>query len=134
MQINGGSRIWILIIVFFLLLIISAGYNYRFFVTELPWTFYPGFIMGATLVGIPFYRYIMKIWDPSSLSMKESYREGDKKPSGWMWGAPLGVSMANIIVQFFGREISIFIGGFTLGWLYVVLGFLSLQAWRHRPR
>lgn len=90
--------------------------------------------MGATLVGIPFYRYIMKIWDPSSLSMKESYREGDKKPSGWMWGAPLGVSMANIIVQFFGREISIFIGGFTLGWLYVVLGFLSLQAWRHRPR
>ena len=134
MQTDKGSRIWILVIVLGLLLVLSQGVVYDFFTQQLPWTFYPGFILGVILVGIPFYRYIMKIWDPTSLSMKKSYRESGKKPSGWMWGAPLGVLTANIIMQLFGREFSMFVGGFMLGWLYAFFGFLSFQAWWHRPK
>lgn len=131
---NTGLRIWIPIGLLTSLLVISAGYVYDFFKNNLPWTFYPGFLIGVTFVGIPFCWQLIKIWDPVTLSMRESYQEDNQKSNRWMLGPPLGMLTANIIVQLFEREVSIFIGGVTLGWLYAFLGFMAFQVWWKRPR
>jgi hypothetical protein len=125
------NLVWIPIAAILLMLLISVGYIYDFFMKQLPWTFYPGFILGVVLIGIPSYRYIMKIWDPATLSAKEPHQGHGKNSKGWMWGPPLGVLVANVIIQLFGREIIVFVGGLTLGWLSMVFVLPAFQVWHH---
>lgn len=68
------------------------------------------------------------------MTAKESHQGHEKNSKGWMWGPPLGVLVANVIIQLFGREIIVFVGGLTFGWLFMVFVLPAFQVWRHRPK
>ncbi len=75
---------------------------------------------------------ISEKWDPVHLrpkGAKHSYAN-----TRWQWSIPLGVLAANILLNFFDNFIADLIVGVLGGWLYITLGYIAFQVWRHSPR
>jgi hypothetical protein len=66
--------------------------------------------------------------------MKDSDSSSTNNRISFGWAVPLGVLVGNIVTQFFGKEISNLVGGCTLAWLNLSLGYMAIQAWRHKPK
>ncbi len=49
----------------------------------------------------------------------------------WQWSVPLGVLVANILLNFADSLIADLIIGVVGGWLYTTLGCIVFQVWRH---
>ncbi len=84
------------------------------------------------LFGVGTCLLISEKWDPVHLRPK-----GGKNPhvnTRWQWSIPLGVLAANIIVNFFDSIIADLIAGVVGGWLYITLGYIAFQVWRHRTK
>jgi len=49
------------------------------------------------------------------------------------WAIPIGVLVANVIARIFNQEAVDFVLSITLAWLFVTLGYIAIQVWRHSP-
>jgi uncharacterized membrane protein YeiB len=94
-------------------------------------TFYWGLPLGL-LLGIPTWMYLHDAWDPVYLRPTNE----DTARASWRlwWVVPLGVISANLLLDWFNKEVVHFILGIVIAWVYATIGYLVVQAWRHRPK
>ncbi|MFZ0546278.1 MAG: hypothetical protein WAM60_12610 [Candidatus Promineifilaceae bacterium] len=86
----------------------------------------------GVLLGIAYCLLISEKWDPANLRPKEP---GDSPAKNrWVWAVPLGVFVANILLNYFNSTIADLIVGVVGGWLYTSLGYVALQVWWYRPK
>lgn len=123
----------IILAAIFLLVLFTGIIAVNFLDGDLVWIFYPSFVIGV-LFGTTTCIYLSEIWDPGILALKKSPGNTSSKKISWWWGPPLGVLVGNIIAQFLGSGFRNLFMGLFIGWLYIVLGYIIVEVWRHRPR
>lgn len=98
---------------------------------EITRAFYWGLPVGF-IFGISTCLLISETWDPVYLRPKKvSNTQGGRLV---YWAVPIGVLMANILTRIFNQEVIDFVLSITLAWLFITLGYIALQVWRHSPK
>lgn len=94
-------------------------------------TFYWGLSIG-TVFGIATCFRMARTWDPVNLRPIDP---NTKRAGGWIfWTVPIGIILAKILPRLVGEQTINLFGGCVLMWVSFTLGYMSIQAWRHRPR
>ena len=98
---------------------------------RLPTAFYWGVPIGSIL-GIGTWFYLAKVWDPVNLQTKNGAKRANLN---LLWLViPGGIILARILPRLIGERADNIFLGISLTWIFLTVGFLVVQAWRHRPR
>ncbi len=116
-----------------IVLILSLGFLWFLALTigNTPQLFYWGLLIG-TVLGVVTCFYLASTWDP--INLRPSNPRTKKADGRIFWLVPIGIILARIFPQLLGEEISALVDGCGLSWFALTVGYMSIQAWRHRPR
>jgi hypothetical protein len=116
-----------------LLFLFSLGYgiylwSYR---SALPFSFWASLPFGLLGV-VSTWRYFVAGWRPATLSWDDTWIDRRITPCGLLVvGLLLSAGGTTLSVVFGDRG---WIAGGLLPWILFLLGYMTIQAWRHRPR
>ena len=92
-------------------------------------SFYWGIVIGI-LPGIATWNHLKGSWDPEILQPKGGRKTLDTK---WIpLVVLLGMFVTRIFDQFLPVDVDHMITGFIATWLFMTMGYMIIQAWRHR--
>ena len=109
---------------FGLLLLAGLGGN-------IPVSFYSGIPFGAIL-GVGTWIYLSKTWDPANLQTKGGVKQANLNALGWVIIG--GLALSRILPRLVGEKAYDLFVGASLTWLFLTMGYIVFQAWRHRHR
>ncbi len=123
---TAAILVFILVLTLFCFLItmnISSGYVQN--------SFYWGILIGI-LPGTASWLYLYSTWDPVNLQPKnENIKTLDPK---WIpLVVVLGLVFSRITEYLFPAVINQLINGFLVSWIFMGVGYMIIQAWKHRP-